>query len=155
MQFDGALRIGQPVFRDLAQRLDNFGDLVGEFLVVAAFLARLEISGERSAAFLNEPGQIVRELLDIEVADLGRDRCQRLLFRCLDGRRLVSSALLRRLLRWSPHLRFLCGRTILQPFSQKWPTHVRPTSECSAGLDALTVAAGNGRSRFGHISRLI
>jgi hypothetical protein len=154
LQLDGALRVGQPVFGNLAQGLDDFRDLVGEFLVPVALLARLEIGGERPAAFFDEPRQIARELLNIDGADLGGDRCQRLLFRCLDGRRLANGSMLRRLARWSPHLRFLCGRTIPRPFRQKWLTHERPTSECSGGLGTPIVSARNSRSRFGHISRL-
>ena len=58
LQLDGALGVGQPIFRDLTERFDHLGHFVGEFAVVAAFLARLEIGRKRTAAFLDEPRQI-------------------------------------------------------------------------------------------------
>ena len=88
LQLDGALRIGQPVFRDLAERLDDFGHFLGEFVVVAAFLARLEIGGERAAAFLDEPRQIARKP-STSTGPISSG-CRRLLHRFL---------------RWSPHER--------------------------------------------------
>ncbi len=71
LQFDGALRIGQPVFRDLAERLDDFAEFLGDLVGDAALFARLEIGRERAAAFFDEPRQIAREPLDIDGAEFG------------------------------------------------------------------------------------
>jgi hypothetical protein len=62
--------VGQPIFGDLAERLDDFGHLVGELATIAALLARPEIGRKRAAAFFDEPRQIVRELFDVDGADL-------------------------------------------------------------------------------------
>ncbi len=95
LQFGGALRVGKPIFRDLAERLHDFSDFFGEFAVAAACFTRLEIGGERPAAFLDDPRQIAREQLDIERPDFHRDPlyrvCRRFLF-C-------------RVVGWSPHER--------------------------------------------------
>ena len=72
LQLDRALRIRQPVFRDLAQRLDDVGDLVGQPGRASRRLARLHVGGERLAALLDEAGDVVGERLDVEAADLDR-----------------------------------------------------------------------------------
>ncbi len=71
LQLERALRIAQPVFGDLAERLDHVGDL-GILVVDAAFLARLEIGGERLAALLDDAGNVVRELLHVGGAAFDR-----------------------------------------------------------------------------------
>ena len=74
MQLQRALRVGQPVFGDLAEGFDDVGNL--RVLVVdAAFLARLHIGGERLAAFLDHAGDVAGERLDIDGG--GRDRLRR------------------------------------------------------------------------------
>ena len=72
LQFERALGVGEPVFRHLADGPDHVGDVVGEVAVDLAFLARLQIGGERLAAFLDQAGEIARKRLDIDAADLGR-----------------------------------------------------------------------------------
>ena len=66
LQLGGALRVGEPVFRDLTERFDHLGHFIGEFAVVAARFARLEIGRERPAAFLDKTRQIAREHLDVD-----------------------------------------------------------------------------------------
>ena len=66
LQFDRALRVGQPVFRHLADGLDHVGDVFGQVAFDLAFLARLHIGGERLAAFLDHAREIAREGLDID-----------------------------------------------------------------------------------------
>ena len=72
LRFESALRVFQPIFGDLAQRFDDFADFLGELVALAAFLARLEIGRQRAPAFLDEPRQIARKLLDVDAADLHR-----------------------------------------------------------------------------------
>ena len=73
LQLQRALRVGQPVFGDLAEGFDDVGDF--RVLVVdAAFLARLHIGGERLAAFLDHPGDVAGERLDIDGAARNRFR---------------------------------------------------------------------------------
>ena len=99
LQFQRALRVGQPVFRDLADGLDHVGDVVGQFVFDLAFLARLHVGGERLAAFLDHAREIAREGLDIDLADCGRVYCvgliasrpRRSLSRCRLGRRSIAS----------------------------------------------------------------
>ncbi len=70
LQLQRAFGVGQPVFENLADGLDHVGDVVGHFAFDLAFLARLQIGGERLAAFLDQAGDIVRERLDLDRADL-------------------------------------------------------------------------------------
>ena len=70
LQFERALGIGQPIFQDLADGLDHVGDIFGRLAFDLAFLARLQIGRERLAAFLDQTGDIVRERLDLDRADL-------------------------------------------------------------------------------------
>ena len=70
LDLDRALRIGEPVFGDMAERLDHVGDLVGWLDLDRAVLARLEVGGERLAAFLDHARDVLREALDIDGADL-------------------------------------------------------------------------------------
>ena len=70
LQFERALGVGQPVFENLADGLDHVGDIFGRFAFDLAFLARLHIGGERLAAFLDQAGDIMRERLDLDRADL-------------------------------------------------------------------------------------
>jgi hypothetical protein len=58
----------------MTQRLDDIGDFLRRFRLDRAVLARLEVRGERLAAFLDHPGDVPGELLDI---DLGRCRRRR------------------------------------------------------------------------------
>ena len=73
MQLQRALRVGEPVFGNLAERLDDIGDL-GLLLVDPALLARFEIGGQRPPAFLDHAGDVLGELLDIDGAALDRFR---------------------------------------------------------------------------------
>ena len=76
LQLEAALRIGQPVFRDLARCLDHFGDFIGGAAVgVAALLARLEIGRERPAALFDEARQIARKRLDVDAFRPSSVRC--------------------------------------------------------------------------------
>ncbi len=72
LQFERALGVGQPVFRHLADGLDHVGDVVGQVAFDLAVLARLHVGGERLAAFLDHPGKVAREHLDIDGADFCR-----------------------------------------------------------------------------------
>jgi hypothetical protein len=69
LRFQRALRIGQPIFRDLAERLDGVGDLLGDFVGELAFFARLQIRGERTAAFLDQTAEVFGERLRIGRTD--------------------------------------------------------------------------------------
>ena len=126
LQFDGALRIGQPIFRDMAEGFDDLGHLLGVAVGLAAFLARLEVSGERPAALLDQPRQIARELLDVDGADLHR------------------------FLRWSPHERFLdgCNGAKIAPLSR----HGRRWSH-PQGAFSVVSSASHGALRPGHHRR--
>ena len=64
LQLERALRVAQPVFRDLAERLHHVGDL-GVLVVGAALLARLEIGGQRLAAFFHDAGDVAGKLLHV------------------------------------------------------------------------------------------
>ena len=64
LQLERALRVPQPVVGDLAERFDHIGDL-GILVIGAAFLARLEIGGERLAALFHDAGNVAGELLHI------------------------------------------------------------------------------------------
>ena len=72
LQLDRALRIGKPIFGNVPERLNHVGDLVGWLDLDLAFLARLEISSERLAAFLDHARDVLRETLNID-----RTRCRR------------------------------------------------------------------------------
>ena len=94
LDLDRALRIGEPVFGDVAERLDHVGDLVGRLDLDLADLARLEIGGERLAAFLDHAGDVARELLDVDRGRCrgrrrqpGRRRCRQLVL----GRSLLHA----------------------------------------------------------------
>jgi hypothetical protein len=65
----------------MAEGFDDLADFLGERVALAALLAGLEISRQRTAALLDEPRQIARKLLDVDTADFHR------------------------FLRWSPHER--------------------------------------------------
>src|SRR5262249_24886823 len=67
-----AAGIRQPVFGHAADRLDHIGDVFGAIALDLAFLARLQIRGERLAPFFDEAGNVVRQGLDIDIADRGR-----------------------------------------------------------------------------------
>ena len=69
LQFERALRIRQPVFRDVADRLHRIGDTVREIGLEFAFLARRHIGGERLAALLDQAREVAREGLDIGGAE--------------------------------------------------------------------------------------
>src|SRR6516164_7692488 len=74
LQFNGTLWIGEPVFRHLADGLDDVGDFVSELAFDLAFLARLHVGGERLAAFLYDAGEIPSQRLIIDARKLGRFR---------------------------------------------------------------------------------
>ena len=71
LQLERALRVAQPVVRDLAERFDHVGDL-GILVVDSAFLARLEIGGQGFAAFFHHAGDVAGELLHIGGAAFDR-----------------------------------------------------------------------------------
>ena len=73
LQFDRALRVLEPVFRDMAERFHDIDEL-GVFALDAALLARLHVGGERLAALFDHGGEVFRELLDIEGLALDRVR---------------------------------------------------------------------------------
>ena len=64
LQLERALRVGEPVLRHLAERLDHVDEL-GMVGFLAAFLARLEIGGQRLAALFDHAGEVVRQLLPV------------------------------------------------------------------------------------------
>ena len=66
LRFDGALRVGQPVFGDLAERLGDVGELVGHLVLDGAVLARLHVGGHGAAALIHEARKIPREGLRID-----------------------------------------------------------------------------------------
>ena len=70
LQFDRALRVCEPVLGDLAKRFDDLGDLVGHFAIVFALFAGLQVRRQRPAAIFDQVGQIARQGLDINRADL-------------------------------------------------------------------------------------
>jgi hypothetical protein len=76
LDLDRALRIGQPVFGDVTERLHHVGDLVGRLDLDVAVLARLEVGGERLAAFLDHRAML-RENCSISTAGAAtrRKRC--------------------------------------------------------------------------------
>src|SRR5215475_9443698 len=55
----------------MTEGLHHVGDLLGALVLDAALFARLEIGGERLAAFLDHAGNVLGETLDI---DAGRRR---------------------------------------------------------------------------------
>ncbi len=69
LQFERALRVRQPVFRDVADRLHRIGDAVRQLGLELALLARRHIGGERLAALLDQAREIARERLDIGGAE--------------------------------------------------------------------------------------
>ena len=74
LQFERALVVRQPIFQHLPDGLDHFDDVVGRLAFDFAFLARLHIGGERLAAFFDHAGDIMREGLNLDRADLRRLR---------------------------------------------------------------------------------
>jgi hypothetical protein len=66
-----ALRIAQPIVRDLAEGFHHVGHL-GVLVVDLAFFPRLEVGGERLAAFFHHPGDVAGELLDLDRAGFDR-----------------------------------------------------------------------------------
>src|SRR5262249_49753145 len=68
LQFDGTLRVLEPVLGDMPQRFDDV-DEFGVFAVDLALLARFHIGGERLAAFFDHAGEVAGELLDIDGAE--------------------------------------------------------------------------------------
>ena len=157
LQFDGALRIGQPVFRDLAERLDDFGHFLGEFAVVAAFLARLEIGRERSAAFLDEARQIARKL-STSTGPIFIGSGSGCFGDCRRSVLLPGSCC--RFLRWSPHERSSmaegCGQPVLSR-RNGLASYGRPqVSAQAADLSAFPVFAEEFQraSLFRHINSL-
>ncbi len=77
LQFDRASGIRQPIFDDMAERLDRVLDLFGEIDGRRAFFARLQIGGERLAALFDQAREIMREALDIDVPGCRYDRLVR------------------------------------------------------------------------------
>ena len=71
LQLERALRIAQPIVRDLAERFHHIGDL-GVLVVDAALLARLEVGGQRPAALFHHAGDVAGELLHVGGADFDR-----------------------------------------------------------------------------------
>jgi hypothetical protein len=63
----GPFGVGQPIFRDLAERARHLGDLLG-LAADAALLARLEVGGHGLAALLDHAGKVLGKLLDIDAA---------------------------------------------------------------------------------------
>ena len=71
---DGALRIGQPVFRDLGEGFDHVGHRLGDGVGVLAGFARRNPCGSRVAGFLDHAREIAGERLRI-LDDIGVDGC--------------------------------------------------------------------------------
>ena len=71
LQFERALRIAQPIIRDLADGFHYVDDL-GVLVVAAAFFARLEIGGQGLAALLHHAGDVAGELLHVGGAAFDR-----------------------------------------------------------------------------------
>jgi hypothetical protein len=86
LQLDRARRVRQPVLEHLPERLDHVGDFVGRTGLDLAFLARLEIRGERLPAALDHPGEVLGKGLDVDRRELGRAHHRR---RCLRSCRHV------------------------------------------------------------------
>jgi hypothetical protein len=70
LQFERALRIRQPVFQHLAERLDRVSDLIRKIDRCGAFLARLQIGGERLATLFDQTRDIKGKAFDIDAACL-------------------------------------------------------------------------------------
>jgi hypothetical protein len=69
LQFERALRVREPVFRDVADRLHRIGDAIGQLGLELARFARCHIGGECLAALLDQAREIAREGLDIGGAE--------------------------------------------------------------------------------------
>ena len=74
LQLERALRIGQPVFGDLAEGADDLGQILRKVGFDLPFLARLDVGGQRLAAFLDHARQIAGKGLHVETGHLRRRR---------------------------------------------------------------------------------
>jgi hypothetical protein len=66
LHLDRALRIDQPIFGHSRERSDRVAHVLGGVGLERAFLARLEVGGERLAAFFHHAGDVAGELLDVD-----------------------------------------------------------------------------------------
>src|SRR5262249_34836250 len=65
LQLDRALRVLEPIFRDLAESFHHV-DQFGVFALDLPLLARLQVSRHGLAALLDHAGEIAGQLLDVD-----------------------------------------------------------------------------------------
>src|SRR5439155_18731088 len=70
LQIERTFGVGEPVFRDLAERSHHFAHLLRIAAFGAVLLVRLEIGRHGFAARLDHAGEVLRKLLDVEGATL-------------------------------------------------------------------------------------
>ena len=99
LRLEGALRIGEVIFRDLAERARHLSDVVGERRLERPVLARPQVGGEHLPRLLERAGHIVGEGFDIrrriggaESGAGGRFGLAGLDLDLFDGGRLAGSA---------------------------------------------------------------
>ena len=91
LRLDGALRIGQPIFRHAPEALDRIEHGVGQSACGSARLGGFEQSGERLASLPDQQGEILREPIEIRSCGIVPLRSLRL---CFERRRAMRVQIL-------------------------------------------------------------